>query len=551
MLTDPESQEWEVIVVGTGMGGSTLGYALARQGKRVLFCEQGSSHFNGNDSLKGSYAELFLDDGNTARQGHRDILSKAGRWSEEIQDHSSSRHRQFVPFIGCGTGGSTALYGMALERLFPSDFTPRENHPAETGAALPEQWPISYSELTPYYRAAEVLYRVRGTPDPKRPEDNFEHLLDPPTLSAAGNELNAFLIDKGLHPYRVPQACEYASGCECCQGFLCAKQCKNDSAKICLMPAIRQFNSDLLQNCTVIALEASRTRVTGVICLWRGRRLKLRGSVVVLAAGALPTPAILLRSSSSAWPEGLGNSSGMVGKYLMRHFIDLYAVLPKNNTAVSPFKELAFNDLYQSEGEKFGTVQTFGKLPPAAMILEGLEKKLQQEVMPPAAAIFRRVKRVIQSPIDGFFSRRLIFASIMEDLPYPENTVLPSKSGSHDSSHPLVLRYTVSEHQKARLKSFRKRIRAILKPYRKLAIYEAGNNQRIAHACGTCRFGSDPATSVLDRNNQVYGIENLYIVDSSFFPSSGGTNPALTIAANALRVADHINGIENRVQRTA
>ena len=123
----------------------------------------------------------------------------------------------------------------------------------------------------------------------------------------------------------------------------------------------------------------------------------------------------------------------------------------------------------------------------------------------------------------------------MEDLPYPENRIAPADTGDG-----LVLEYHLCPQERVRIEAWRRRLATILKPYRFLRIKQAENNERIAHACGTCRFGSDPRTSVLDPNNKAHGISNLHVVDGSFFPSSGGINPALTIAANALRVADRI-----------
>jgi choline dehydrogenase-like flavoprotein len=106
----------------------------------------------------------------------------------------------------------------------------------------------------------------------------------------------------------------------------------------------------------------------------------------------------------------------------------------------------------------------------------------------------------------------------------------------------VAIRYRVSDSDHMRVVTMRHLMRGALKGLSYRLIAEADNNQRIAHACGTCRFGDDPGTSVLDRNCRAHGLENLYVVDASFFPTSGGTNPSLTIAANALRVAAHLTG---------
>lgn len=166
------------------------------------------------------------------------------------------------------------------------------------------------------------------------------------------------MLDKGYYPYHLPLACEYVPDCKCCQGYLCDRNCKNDSARICLEPALTKFGAQLLDECEVLRLEATRKEVTGVVCHWRQRQLTLRAPLVVLAAGALATPGILLNSRSSEWPGGLANASGMVGRNLMRHYVDLYAILPKTHQRTSlGFKELAFNDFYVADKAKFGTVQ--------------------------------------------------------------------------------------------------------------------------------------------------------------------------------------------------
>src|SRR5581483_11890990 len=201
--------------------------------------------------------------------------------------------------------GSSALYGMALERLFPIDFTPEKAHPQAGESTLPSNWPITYGDLEPYYQAAERLFRLHGEPDPRRAAERFGVRPAPGSLSEGALELQAFLRSKGLHPYRMPLACELVDGCQCCQGFLCPRECKNDAARICLMPAMSKFGAQIVDECEVMSLEASSDAVERVVCSWRGEPLVLRANVVILAAGGLATPKILLQSASPRWPTGL------------------------------------------------------------------------------------------------------------------------------------------------------------------------------------------------------------------------------------------------------
>ncbi|MBN1932684.1 MAG: GMC family oxidoreductase [Desulfobacterales bacterium] len=535
---DLVQRKWDVIIVGTGMGGATLGYALAKAGKSVLFCEKGRSHLSDMRALCGDYAETFFARPEVPQPKHCEILGRAGRCWEEVEDLSTARSRRFIPFIGSGTGGSSAIYGMAMERFFSADFTPRRHYQDTTESTLPDCWPITYEELQPYYEEAERLYRVRGTPDPLRGNETSE-LLPPPSPCPGSRELEDFLRAKGLHPYRLPSACEYVSGCQGCQGFLCGHDCRNDSARICLEPALTQFSAHLLDDCEVLKLEATQSAVRGVVCSWHRHELTLRAKIVVLAAGALATPRILLDSASPAWPYGLANDSGLVGKNLMRHYIDLYAVFPKIREGLpGNLKEIAFNDFYIDGGQKFGTVQSFGAMPPGPVIVESMEQELRDSPLPSAAWLFKLAKPVVKSILGHLFSRSIILAAIMEDLPIKDNRVMLSEQPDSHGRSRLIIKYRSRESDSARIKAFREKLRAILKPYRFMLIKQAENNERLAHVCGTCRFGLDPNESVLDANNKAHGLSNLYVVDSSFFPSSGGTNPGLTIAANALRVSE-------------
>lgn len=540
---DPTRIIWDAIVVGTGVGGATLGHALAKAGKRVLFCERGLNNIARPGALTADYAEQLGQD----KAGMLDaqsamLLANAGRFDDVVIDESNSRTRHFVPFVGSGSGGSSALYGMALERFAKSDFAPGKSHSNASESSLEDAWPVRYDAFCAYYEAAEMLYRVRGTADPLNPRlESTRSLLSPPPLTPAVAKLRDFFVTRGLHPYQLPMACEYVAGCQCCQGFLCGMDCKNDSARICLAPAIRNFGATLLDDCRVVRIEADRSRATGVVCRWRGRDIVLLGKQIVLAAGALQTPNLLLRSHSAHWPNGLANGSGMVGRNLMRHCIDLYLIQPnrvdRGSDFDNRFKELAFNDFYCADGAKLGSVQSFGRLPPAQMLFGSIKQDIQDGRVPWLAGGFALTRPLLLPVLERMVDRSIALATTMEDLPYLDNRVLPAADGAPEA---VRITYRLHDQERARLAIFRSLMRDTLKSLRWRLIKQAENNQRIAHVCGTCRFGNDPKTSVLDQNNRCHELENLYVVDSSFFPSSGGTNPSLTIAANALRVADHL-----------
>ena len=541
-LDEAADTRWDVIVVGTGVGGATFGYAMARAGRRVLFCERGGAHLAFGDALTGTYPEEHIAGAMAGRDtASVKLLHRGGRDAGLVEDYSLASVRRFIPYIGSGPGGSSALYGMAMERLFPSDFEPRRHHPTATESSLPDRWPIDYAELAPWYRAAEALYRLRGTNDPLRAVlDPERQLLAPPPMSRESAWLSAHLESRGLHPYRLPMACEFVDGCQGCQGYLCPKTCKNDSAKVCLAPAMSDHGAHLVADCIVTRLESSSLAVTGVVCRNRADQVRvLRGEIVALAAGALRTPALLLRSATHDWPLGLANTSGLVGRNLMRHCIDLFAIrvppeqgAPEDNRQ----KQLAFNDFYDGPDGKLGSVQSFGRLPPWEMLFASMHDDVLHSKLGFASPLLRAAKPLLRKTLGDLEEQHVVLAATLEDAPYADNMVSPARDLADDST--ISLRYRLREHDMHRMTTFRRAVSDSLKPLRVRHIKMSESNQRIAHACGTCRFGNTPRDSVLDAYNRAHAIDNLFVVDASFFPSSGGTNPSLTIAANALRVAD-------------
>ncbi|MCM2279792.1 MAG: GMC family oxidoreductase [Oligoflexia bacterium] len=219
----------------------------------------------------------------------------------------------------------------------------------------------------------------------------------------------------------------------------------------------------------------------------------------------------------------------------MRHFVDLYVIRPKTAAVRNTtWKELGFSDYYLSRGGKLGSVQGFGGLPPPAHLVDSLEHDLRLGPLPFAGFFFKPVKPLVRRFLETRLTGSLILASLVEDLPYEDNRVELAADGR------LHLRYRIRRTERKRVTQMRRHLRRLLKPYHPLLIKQAENNERLAHACGTCRFGLNAADSVLDGDNRAHDLSNLYVIDASFFPSSGGTNPSLTIAANALRVAEKI-----------
>jgi choline dehydrogenase-like flavoprotein len=521
----PEREVWDVIVIGTGMGGSTAGYELARRGRRVLFLEKGKM-------LHGE-TEDFGELPPGADDAVIEARLRVGRWPVPLQGKTTFGETAFIAPLGCGTGGSTSLYGAQLERFTSADFEPKAHFRDVRDANLPERWPLAYDDLVPYYRLAEALYRVRGTQDPLNP-DPKALLRDPPPMSPRDQVFYDSFRALGLHPYRSHVGFDYSLGCRECLD-LCLRGCKSDAAAVCLMPALTSHGARILPECEVLELVADRSRVNAVRARWKGEEITVSAKVIVLAAGSWMTPVLLLNSQSPAWPDGLANRSRQVGRNLMLHTSDFLAIDPRTSYPDNgPSRTLALNDFYVDDGAKLGTLQSLGlpgvlNAPFILSYLASVEeksprwwRKFAHPFLPLVAQAMPRLLR-----------RASMFVTIVEDLPYQDNRVYPDTTAL--TGMRFAYRYT-PELRKRNLR-LRKRLADTLSPKHRVHVVTGGhNNINYGHVCGTCRFGEDGATSVLDVSNRAHDLDNLYVVDASFFPSSGGTNPSLTVAANALRV---------------
>jgi choline dehydrogenase-like flavoprotein len=305
-----------------------------------------------------------------------------------------------------------------------------------------------------------------------------------------------------------------------CQGFLCSNdRCKNDARTTCLVPALAHPGVELLTNARVTRLDTDGRRVTAVRASVAGKEQTLRARIVVLAAGALRTPQLLLTSGN------LANSSGLVGRRLMRHLIDLYvlSVAPRFRRSAES-KELGLNDFYFEGGQRLGNVQSFGMAP----TIDYLRNR-------PGANVWR-VLGPLAVPIAKLFASAPIVASMAEDDPSDDNRVTVAEDG-------LEIAYRKGRSDIERRRQLRRRMHRAFSRFGIVRVVGTSSRDGLGHVCGTATMGNDPGRSVLDRFNRAHDLQNLYVVDGSFFPSSGAMNPALTIAANALRVAHHLESV--------
>lgn len=501
MEVSPEgSRDWDVVIVGTGIGGATLGRQLASRGLRVLFLEKGR--------------QVGADPGPTDLRTAESRLA-CGWWPNEVsQQRPDGKCDRFFAPLGCAVGGSSVHYAAALERMAASDFECLQFASGRSAA-----WPVSFAQFEQFYTAAESLYGIG------------QHT--PPPLSAWDLALCETMRRNGLRPERLNVAMRYDEHCTECIGRVCPRGCKADARTACLEPALREAGCAILQQCEVQSLQADRSGVRAVRARRGDETIEIRARAYVLAAGAFQSPQILLRSHSPEWPRGLANGSDQVGRNLMFHGLHIYGIWAPHRLQrnARQKKSLSVRDFYVHNGRRLGYVQSMGLDAGRGDVAAYLKNWLRRHGLR-NELLLRALVKVPAHLGSLLLGNAGIFAAMTEDDPHPENRLLL------DAAEPDGARfvYTISADLRRRADALHATFARHIKPWRLLRLTPE-LEMNYGHPCGTCRFGDDPATSVLDRNCRAHDLENLYIVDASFMPRSGAVNPSLTIAANATRVA--------------
>ncbi|MGO8906586.1 MAG: GMC oxidoreductase [Solirubrobacteraceae bacterium] len=508
---------YDVIIIGSGAGGGTLARHLAPSGKRILLLERGD--WLPREPENWSAADVFIEN----RYVSPDTWYDGGG-------------KPFQPQVHYCVGGATKLYGAALYRFRKEDFGELRHH----GGVSPA-WPISYEQMEPYYTKAEQLYEVHGA----RGEDPTEPpACGPYPFSAVSHEpriaqLSDDFAAAGLHPFHAPCGVMLDEGnmpysacvrCSTCDGFPCLVHAKSDAEVLGVRPALEHANVTLLANSTAVLLSTNTagTAVTEVVVEREGARESFTADIVVVSAGAANTAKLLLSSAGEKHPKGLANGSDQVGRNYMFHNSQAVLAISKDPNPTVFQKTLGVNDYYFASdqwGFPMGNIQMVGKS--VAEMYRG-EKPLMTKLAPTFT-------------LDAIATHAIDFWLSTEDLPRPENRV------SVDVQGRLTLDYkstndTARDRLFAQLRSLLGRLgmhEHHLIPrwaYLENKIPVAG----VAHQAGTCRFGSDPASSVLNTDCRAHELDNLYVVDTSFFPSISAVNPALTAMANAVRVGEHL-----------
>ncbi|CAN5834544.1 GMC family oxidoreductase [soil metagenome] len=508
------SNHYDIIIIGTGSGGSTMAYKLAPSGKRILILERGG----------------FIPKEKQNWDAHEVVTGGRYRPHEEWLDQDD---KSFKPFIHYNVGGNSKMYGAALFRFRESDFEQVQHY----GGSSPE-WPIKYDAYEPYYSIAEQLYSAHGKRgiDPTEPWATSEYPLPPLRYEPLIKDLNKNLEQLGLQPFPLPMGIKLPQDytqteapvmLENFDGFPDPTDSKADGQTMALRPALKNKNVTLLTHAYVEKLDtdASGMRVSKVHADIRGEKTIFDADIIIVACGAVNSAALMFRSANEKHPTGLANSSGQVGRNLMLHHNGCLVAFLKDKINDCVFqKSLGLADFYNGADDSefpLGEIQLMGRNDPDTIMW------LAERIYPGKS-------------YDELKQMTLDFWLTAEDLPSPENRVELTKGGQI-KVHYTRTNYTAYEKLKDKLKEVLAKVGKL--DDRFAGIQWAGYDLDISgmsHQNGTMRFGTDPATSVLDLHCKAHDVQNLYVVDASFFMSCGAFNPSLTIAANALRVGDHI-----------
>ena len=486
----------DIVIVGSGIGGATLAAGLAPSGARIVILERGQ----------------VLPDSPDARDARAIFQRGVYRPQETWIDGAGA---PFNPGNYYYVGGNSKLYGAVLARYRSQDFAPVEHAEGVTPG-----WPFAYPEMEPWYCRAEALYQVRGAlaDDPTEPPHSapypFPPVPDEPAIAMVRERLKRV----GLHPFSLPLGIDIAAWLERAptpwDAFPDTRSGKMDAETCALKAALNHANVILRTGARAqaILVEPDGKRIRGVEYVQAGQTRTLIAKLVVLSAGAVNSAALLLGSGDG----GLANSSDTVGRHFMNH--NLSAVISLDPLTINDSvyqKTIGVNDFYLGDGRggpPLGNVQLLGRV--TGPILKASLRKAPEWAL------------------NAISQRSVDWLAMSEDLPKPDSRVtveggrirLDWKRSNWRSHLNLVGR-------------LRESLRAAGYP---IALARAFDRRTPSHQCGTVRIGNDPSSSALDPYCRAWDHPNLFVVDASFLPTSAAVNPALTIAAQALRVGDHI-----------
>ncbi len=491
------NERYDIIIIGTGAGGGTIAYALADSSARILILERGDFVPQEEENWDPEAVWKHLR------------YQTTERWLDD-------RGAAFRPYTHYNVGGNTKFWGSVLFRLRREDFQALEHM-----EGISPKWPIDYETLEPYYEKAERLYFVHGQQgadptDPPRGPFPYGPIPHEDGMAAIVEQLRK----QGLHPAPLPLGLrDGCILCSTCNSFACKVHAKSDADVCCVRSTMQRANVTLWTNAlaTRLLTDASGTKVAAVEVERNGETLRVEAPLVIVSCGAVNSAALLLRSANAAHPNGLANSSGLVGRRYMAHLATMmqgFHPFRKNDTVFQ--KTVAINDYY------FSGPRT--KYPLGQIQSQGRTHGIMAQTVVPWIPLWA---------YDAWVARGVDWLAMSEDLPSRENRVTIDPDGR------IRLHYRPNN-----LKAHHMLVAEMRLMLKRLGFWavvtHSHGNRNTTHQCGTVVFGDNPRESVLNPYCRTHDIENLFVVDASFFPSSAAVNPALTIVAQALRVADHI-----------
>jgi choline dehydrogenase-like flavoprotein len=499
---------YDVIIIGSGAGGGTLAYALSSTPASILLIERGD--FVPQEDENWSPEAVW----NQRRYRTRE------EWVDENDE-------AFAPYTHYSVGGNTKFWGSVLYRLRREDFGELQHIDGISPA-----WPISYDTLAPYYDRAERLYDVHGDAggDPTEPPRSpYPHPPIPHAPRMA--EIVAQMRSLGLHPSSLPLGIrDGCIMCRTCNSFACRVLAKSEADVCCVRPAEQQPNVTLWRNTLARRLltNDSGSRVTGVEVERDGAISQVSAPLVIVSCGAVNSAALLLRSAGPRHPHGLANSSDLVGRHYMAHLATMLQGVSWRQNGDEFQKTVAINDFYlHGPGTPYplGQIQSQGRTD--ARMAKGVGDGWAYKGL--------EMRHIPLWAYEAWVSRANDWLVMSEDLPRPGNRVTLAPDGRiRLAYHPT----NVTAHQQ--LVTLLRQTLGRLGYWSPAVFAHSTGVHNTTHQCGTLRFGTDSRTSVLDPFCRTHDVDNLFVVDASFFPSSAAVNPALTIIAQALRVAEHI-----------
>lgn len=521
----------DVVIVGSGPSGAITARRLAEAGMSVVCLEQGE--YPDYTSIKFEEPTFELTKDQVFNWAPNKRMNGA---DYPINDTESD----VTPFMWNGVGGSSVIYAAAWHRFQPSNFR------VKTLDGVAEDWPLTYEELAPYYSRVEVQMSVSGVGgDPSYPP--FDPPLPPMPMGTLDKKMFAAHQRLGWHIWPGTNAIatvKHAGMNPCVRRGACMAPACFDGAKGSVdrthWPINIKLGVKLIQRARVARVETdSAGLATGVTYIDRatGKTHFQPARTVVLCANGIGTPRILLNSHSAKFPNGLANSSDMVGRNLMMH---------PHGMVMGLFDD--FFDSWQGPTGQRAYSQQFTETQPGVGFVRGAKWQLMGTGGPlNSIGVWPWGKRAgwgeeFHKTVYKRFGRSGMWSIIGEDLPNPENRVIiDSELKDADGIPAPKVIYRCDENSRNLVK-WHEEHAAI--SFREAGAYETikapDSRETGWHILGAARMGLNPETSVVDGFGRAHDVPNLFVIDGSVMPTSGPVNPTGTVAALALRNAEAI-----------